>query len=396
MALGHKGDITNAMTGIIANQTELNALCAELAKGPYFTIDTEFLRDKTYYPQLCLIQVASPDGEPKAIDPLMDGIDLEPLFKLMSDEKILKVFHAARQDLEIFFNLMGKVPHPIFDTQVAAMVCGFGESVGYYSLVADICGVHLDKGAQFTDWSRRPLSKKQLIYALDDVTYLRDIYEDLAKELAETGRTTWLVQEMQILESSSTYENKPEDSWERIKVRTDKPKVLAVLREVAAWREREAQGRDVPRQRIVKDEVLADIAVHPPETPEELGKIRGLSADFARGKMGKGLLEAIGKGLTTPPKDCPRLERRPKFPSEMTPTLEMLKMLLRIQCAEHGVAPKLVANGEDLEAFIMKPDADLPLTKGWRDEIYGQVARKLMAGQIGLCLKDKQITRLDL
>lgn len=384
------------MTGIISNQTELNALCEELSAGPYFTIDTEFLRDKTYYPQLCLIQVASPKGEPKAIDPLMDGIDLTPLFNLMLDEKILKVFHAARQDLEIFFNLMRKVPHPIFDTQVAAMVCGFGESIGYYSLVADICGVHLDKGAQFTDWSRRPLSKKQLIYALDDVTYLRDIYEDLATKLVETGRTTWLEQEMEILTSNETYENKPEDSWERIKVRTDKPKVLAVLREVSAWREREAQSRDVPRQRIVKDEVLADMAIHPPETAEELGKIRGLSADFARGRMGKGLLEAVLKGLATPPKDCPRMERRPKFPSEMTPTLEMLKMLLRIQCAAHGVAPKLVANTEELEALIMNPGGDLTILKGWRDEIYGKVARKLMNGEIALCLKDKQITRLDL
>lgn len=384
------------MTGIISNQTELNALCEELSAGPYFTIDTEFLRDKTYYPQLCLIQVASPKGEPKAIDPLTDGIDLTPLFNLMLDEKILKVFHAARQDLEIFFNLMRKVPHPIFDTQVAAMVCGFGESIGYYSLVADICGVHLDKGAQFTDWSRRPLSKKQLIYALDDVTYLRDIYEDLATKLVETGRTTWLEQEMEILTSNETYENKPEDSWERIKVRTDKPKVLAVLREVSAWREREAQSRDVPRQRIVKDEVLADMAIHPPETAEELGKIRGLSADFARGRMGKGLLEAVLKGLATPPKDCPRMERRPKFPSEMTPTLEMLKMLLRIQCAAHGVAPKLVANTEELEALIMNPGGDLTILKGWRDEIYGKVARKLMNGEIALCLKDKQITRLDL
>ncbi len=382
--------------GIVANQTELNALCAELVKGPYFTVDTEFLRDKTYYPQLCLIQVASPGGEPKAIDPLMDGIDLAPLFSLMSDENILKVFHAARQDLEIFYNLMGKVPHPIFDTQVAAMVCGFGESVGYYALVAEICGVHLDKGAQFTDWSRRPLSKKQLVYALDDVTYLRDIYEGLAAQLKETGRTTWLEQEMRILESGETYENLPENAWERIKVRTDKPKVLALLRAVAAWREREAQGRDVPRQRIVKDEVLADIAVHPPETPEELGKIRGLSADFARGKLGRGLLEAVAKGLATPPKDCPHVVRKPKFPADLTPTLEMLKMLLRIQCAEHGVATKLVANGEDLEAFIIAPDKEQPLTTGWRHEIFGQVARRLMDGRIGLSLKNNQITRMEL
>lgn len=384
------------MTSIIANQTELNALCAELAQGPYFTIDTEFLRDKTYYPQLCLIQVASPTGEPKAIDPLMDGIDLGPLFVLLADEKVLKVFHAARQDLEIFFNLMGKVPHPIFDTQVAAMVCGFGESVGYYSLVAEICGVHLDKGAQFTDWSRRPLSKKQLLYALDDVTYLRDIYEDLARQLAESQRVSWLKQEMEILTSDETYLNRPEDSWERIKVRTDKPKVLAVLREVSAWREREAQGRNVPRQRIVKDEVLADMAIHPPETVEELGKIRGLSPDFARGKMGKALLEAVHKGLATPPKDCPRIERRPKFPSEMTPTLEMLKMLLRIQCAEAGVATKLVANTDELESFILNPEGNSVLNKGWRYDLFGKVAKNMMKGQIALCLKDRQISRIDL
>ena len=228
------------------------------------------------------------------------------------------------------------------------------------------------------------------------MTYLRDIYEDLAEQLTETGRTTWLAQEMKILESAETYENKPENAWERIKVRTDKPKVLALLREVAAWREREAQGRDVPRQRIVKDEVLADIAVHPPETPEELGKIRGLSADFARGKMGKGLLEAVAKGLATPPKDCPRIERKAKFPSDLTPTLEMLKMLLRIQCSEHGVATKLVANSEELETFIMAPDKQQPLTTGWRHEIFGQVARKLMDGKIGLSLKNNQITRMDL
>ncbi|QQG35961.1 MAG: ribonuclease D [Micavibrio aeruginosavorus] len=384
------------MNSVIHTQAELEALCAELAQGPYFTIDTEFLRDKTYYPQLCLIQVASPEGEPRAIDPLMDGIDLQPLFALLADEKTVKVFHAARQDLEIFYNLTGKVPHPIFDTQVAAMVCGFGESIGYYSLVADICGVHLDKGAQFTDWSRRPLSKKQLIYALDDVTYLRDIYEELTDKLNATGRATWLAQEMDILTSDETYLNRPEDSWERIKVRTDKPKVLAVLREVSAWREREAQNRDVPRQRIVKDEVLADMAVHPPETSEELGKIRGLSPDFARGRMGKALLEAVHKGLATPPKDCPRLERRPKFPSDMTPTLEMLKMLLRIQCAEHGVAPKLIANSDDLEAFVINPDGDLPVTKGWRGEIFGDAARRMMAGKIALCLKNKQISRIEL
>lgn len=381
---------------VIHTQAELETLCAELAQGPYFTIDTEFLRDKTYYPQLCLIQVASPEGEPRAIDPLMNGIDLKPLFALLADETIVKVFHAARQDLEIFYNLTGRVPHPIFDTQVAAMVCGFGESIGYYSLVADICGVHLDKGAQFTDWSRRPLSKKQLIYALDDVTYLRDIYEELTDKLNITGRTTWLAQEMDILTSDETYLNRPEDSWERIKVRTDKPKVLAVLREVSAWREREAQSRDVPRQRIVKDEVLADMAIHPPETADELGKIRGLSPDFARGRMGKALLEAVHKGLATPPKDCPRLERRPKFPSDMTPTLEMLKMLLRIQCAEHGVAPKLIANSDDLEAFVINPDADLSVTKGWRGEIFGNAARKMMAGKIALCLQSKQITRIEL
>lgn len=384
------------MTQIVTNQTELKNLCEELSAGPYFTIDTEFLRDKTYYPQLCLIQVASPEGEPRAIDPLMDDIDLSPLFKLMADKNILKVFHAARQDLEIFFNLMDEVPHPIFDTQVAAMVCGYGESIGYYALVADICGVHLDKSAQFTDWSRRPLSKKQLVYALDDVTYLRDIYEELDEKLKQTGRTSWLVQEMKILTSRETYENRPEDAWERIKVRTDKPKVLAVLREIAAWREREAQGRDVPRNRIVKDEVLADMAIHPPETAEELGKIRGLSADFARGKMGKGMLEAVMKGLVTPPKDCPRLERRPKFPSELTPTLEMMKMLLRIQCAEHGVAPKLVANGDDLEAMILNPEGDLPVFTGWRNEIFGQTARKMMDGKIALSLTNRQIIRLDL
>lgn len=379
---------------IVTERSRLEDLCRRLAKEPFFTIDTEFLRDKTYYPQLCLVQVAAPDGDPVAIDPLAD-LDLEPLYGLVADSRVLKVFHAARQDLEIFFNVTGAVPHPIFDTQVAAMVCGFGESIGYNNLVHDICGERLDKGAQFTDWSRRPLSSKQISYALDDVTYLRDVYRHLSGMLDKEGRASWLEQEMDVLTSASTYENDPENAWRRIKIRTEKPKVLSVLREIAAWREREAQHRDVPRSRVMRDDAIADLAVHAPKTVEELMHIRGMPKDMAHGRLGRQILDAVNKGLAVPPAQMPRPDVRRRFPSDLVPVLEMLKMLLRIQCSEHNVAPKLVAGSEDLEALALDDSPDIHAMKGWRYEVFGREALALKAGKITLGLEKGRIVKRE-
>lgn len=379
---------------IITDTHALQALCKDLAKEPFITVDTEFLRDKTYYPQLCLVQMAAPEGAPFAVDPLAKGIELAPLLELMADAKVLKVFHAARQDMEIFYNLNGKIPAPLFDTQVAAMVCGYGESVGYHNLVSDICDARLDKAAQFTDWSRRPLSKKQVSYALDDVTYLRAVYKALAARLDKQGRTAWVEQEMAILNAPKTYQNPPEEAWQRIKIRTEKPKTLSVLREVAAWREIEAQRRDVPRNRVIRDETVADLAVHAPQSLEDMAHMRGLPKDIMHGRMGKELLAAIHRGLETPPDKAPRPERRERFPADLTPALEMLKMLLRIQCSEHDVAPKLVASQDDLELLARDDDADIPALKGWRYEVFGQEALALKQGKITLGLSRNKIVRV--
>lgn len=372
---------------IISEQSGLEKLYAGLRGAPYVTIDTEFLRDKTYYPKLCLIQIAGPDKVPAAIDPLAN-LDLSPVFDLLADEKVTKVFHAARQDIEIFYNLTGDVPKALFDTQVAAMVCGFGDQIGYNSLVQEVCKKHIDKGAQFTDWSRRPLSDKQLRYALDDVTHLRDVYHYLVKELG--SRAEWVMEEVAVLTSPDTYKNPPEEAWRRIKLRTDKPKVLAVLREIAAWREREAQRRDVPRNRILRDETLADIAVHAPETVEELAQVRGIGADNARGRWGRELLEAIQKGLNTPKEQCPYIPRKERFPADQQPALEIVKMLLRVQAARHGVAAKLIATGDDLEALV-QGEKDIPVLKGWRYDVFGKEAQALLGGQLSLRLHDGEV-----
>ena len=373
---------------IISKQSELDKLYATLKGFEYITVDTEFLRDKTYYPKLCLIQMAGPGTMPAAVDPLAEGLDLSPVFDLLANEKITKVFHAARQDIEIFYNLTGEVPKSLFDTQVAAMVCGFGDQIGYNNLVQEICKKHIDKGAQFTDWSRRPLSNKQLTYALDDVTHLRDVYHYLVKELGE--RANWVMEEVAVLTSPSTYQNPPEDAWQRIKLRTEKPKVLAVLKELAAWREREAQRRDVPRNRVIRDETLADIAVHAPETVEELAQVRGLGADNARGRWGKELLDAIHKGLNTPKEQCPYIPRKERFPQDKQPALEIVKMLLRVQAARHGVAAKLIAAGDDLEALVLG-ETDIPVLKGWRYEVFGQSAQALLSGRLSMKLRDGEV-----
>ena len=376
---------------IIQTQQQLDDICAKLSKGDYITIDTEFLRDRTFYPRLCLLQMAGPDIDAVAVDPIEFPLDWTSLNALLHNENVLKVFHAARQDLEIFYYMNNAIPHPIFDTQVAAMVCGYGDSIAYNKLVQDITGHALAKNAQFTDWSRRPLSKKQLTYALDDVIYLREVYETLNAQLTKQKRENWLKQEMDVLTSPDTYEMPVDEVWKRVKIRSDKPEVLAVLRELAKWREEKAREKDVPRNRIMKDDALADIAVYMPKDVEGLRRIRSLPKEIATGKAGTILLELIAKARKTPKETWPKPVRKPPFPKEAVPILEMLKLLLKINCSESDVASKLVANASDLEELAVADKPEGLLMKGWRYEIFGKDAIALKEGNLSLGLKDGKI-----
>ena len=376
---------------IITKQSDLDRVCAELAQQPYITIDTEFLRDKTFYSRLCLVQLAGPETDAVAIDPIEHDLDLTSFNALLENENVIKVFHAARQDLEIFYQMNGKIPHPIFDTQVAAMVCGYGDSIAYNKLVQDITGHALAKNAQFTDWSRRPLSSKQLNYALDDVIYLRKVYEALNARLEEQNRVSWVKQEMEILTSPDTYEMPIEDAWKRVKIRSDKPEVLAILRELATWREELARKKNIPRGRIMKDEALADIAVYMPKDKEGLLRIRNVSKDVAKSHTGKILLGLVKTARKSPKESWPKVARKQPFPKDLAPVLEMLKLLLKINCAEADVAPKIVATVSDLEEISIQENASCAAMKGWRFEVFGKDALALKAGDIALGLKDGKI-----
>ncbi|PZQ47411.1 MAG: ribonuclease D [Micavibrio aeruginosavorus] len=379
---------------IIQTQEQLDALCAALSAGPYLTIDTEFLRDKTYFPRLCLLQLAGPEVNAAAIDPFIEGLDWEPVRALMANKDVLKVFHAARQDLEIFYHLYGELPTPIYDTQVAAMVCGFGDQVAYNALVRELTGHELEKNAQFTDWSRRPLSERQIRYALDDVIYLREVYEKLHARLVKQGREQWVFEEMAVLESPRTYQNPPMESWKRVKIRSDRPEVLAILQGLAAWREEQAVSRDVPRSRILKDETLADIAMYKPRDEDALLQIRSLPSDLAKGKIGKQVLEIANRVLDGPKDNWPRIPRKEPFPKNAAGTLEMLKMLLRINCAEEDVAAKLVADSDDLEKIAVEKEPDVAAMHGWRFEMFGKDALDLKAGKIALRLEKGRVKKV--
>ncbi len=378
---------------IITTSQGVADFCRSLSQNSFITVDTEFLREKTYYPKLCLVQLSGPDKEARAIDPLVKGIDLAPLYDLLADTRILKVFHAARQDLEIFYNLTGKVVSPVFDTQIAAMVCGYGDSVGYNNLVHDITGKGIDKSAQFMDWSHRPLTERQIDYALGDVTHLCDVYVHLAKKLEHQNRVSWVLQEEEILNNPSTYSNDPYEAWKRIKLRSPSRKTLAVLREVAAWREKAAQERDIPKSWMMRDETLADLASQAPRTAEELQKIRNMPKDHANGRIGEALLEAIRKALNAPKDEWPQVEKRKSMPPQAAATLDILKMLLKIQSSEHGVAAKLIATQDDLEAIVMDDEADVPALKGWRREVFGEDALALKAGRLAIGLSGDRITK---
>ncbi len=378
---------------IITTSQGVADFCRSLSQNSFITVDTEFLREKTYYPKLCLVQLSGPDKDARAIDPLIKGIDLSPLYDLLADTRILKVFHAARQDLEIFYNLTGKVVSPVFDTQIAAMVCGYGDSVGYNNLVHDITGKGIDKSAQFMDWSHRPLTERQIDYALGDVTHLCDVYVHLAKKLEHQNRVSWVLQEEEILNNPSTYSNDPYEAWKRIKLRSPSRKTLAVLREVAAWREKAAQERDIPKSWMMRDETLADLASQAPRTVEELQKIRNMPKDHANGRIGEALLDAIRKALSAPKDEWPQVEKRKSMPPQAAATLDILKMLLKIQSSEHGVAAKLIATQDDLEAIVMDDEADVPALKGWRREVFGEDALALKAGRLAIGLSGDRITK---
>jgi ribonuclease D len=377
----------------ITTSQELAEVCARMARHPFVTVDTEFLRETTYYPLLCVAQMASPD-ESVVIDTLAPGIDLSPFFGLLADENIIKVFHAARQDIEIVWNMAGKIPHPIFDTQVAAMVLGYGDSISYDQLVQRITGDQLDKSNRFTDWTRRPLSDAQISYAMSDVTHLRDVYLKLDEDLHKRGRSSWVEAEMGVLTSPETYRGDPERAWERLKSRVRKPKDLAVLIEIAAWREREAQTRDVPRSRVLKDEVLGDIAVQAPTTIERLGTLRSLPKGFERSRWGEQIVEAVKRGLERDPKTLPRLERFRAAPNGAA-TVELLKVLLRMTAEKHAVAAKVIATVEELERIAADDDADVPALKGWRRELFGEKALALKHGQLALAVDRGRVVAVE-
>jgi len=377
----------------ITTTPKLAEACARLAQHPFVTVDTEFLRESTYYPKLCVAQMASSE-EAVVVDALAPDIDLAPFFALMADTKVIKVFHAARQDIEICWHEAGSIPTPLFDTQVAAMVLGYGDSISYDQLVQRITGDTLDKSHRFTDWTRRPLSAAQLAYAVSDVTHLRDVYLKLAADLDKRERTDWMHDEMQILTSPDTYRMEPEHAWERLKTRVRKPKELAVLIEVAAWREREAQERDVPRGRVLKDDVIGDIAVQAPTTIERLGGLRSLPKGFERSKWGEAIIGAVKRGLARDSKTLPRLERsRPAFNGQAT--VELLKVLLRMTAERHGVAAKVIATVDDLDHIAADDKADVPALQGWRRELFGEKALALKHGRLALAVEKGRVVVVE-
>jgi ribonuclease D len=368
---------------LITTTQDLSQFCLRLSEHDFVTVDTEFIREQTFWPNLCLIQLAGPTDE-AIVDPLAPGIDLAPFYALMADRRVVKVFHAARQDIEIVWTQAHLMPNPIFDTQVAAMVCGFGESVSYVNLVKQITGRDIDKSSRFTDWARRPLTERQLVYALGDVTHLRDVYQHLKAELEATGRTRWLDEEMAELTDARTYETHPEDAWRRLKLRVKSRKGLAVLIELAAWRERAAQAQDVPRSRVLRDEALYDIASHAPTEIAQLSQLRSLSEGFGRSARAKEIVEAVKRGLARDLKTVPQLREGSGLPADKIATVELLRVLLKACAARNKVAPRLIAGSDDLERIAVEEEPDVPALKGWRYELFGAEAQRLKRGEVGL------------
>lgn len=368
---------------LISDTATLAALCDRLASRDFVAIDTEFMRENTYYPELCLLQLAS-DEEAAAVDPLAPGMDLEPFLRLLDDEALLKLIHAGGQDLEIFYNLTGRTPSPMFDTQIAAMALGMGEQVSYANLVAHFTGHQIDKGARFTDWARRPLSDRQLDYAIGDVTYLAQLFPKMLAKLRKTGRGAWLDEEMARLAEPSNYTVDPEKAWLRLKLPSRRADVLGRLKALAKWREEEAKSKNVPRGRIVKDETLCDLAGSPPKSQAELGRVRGLSPTWGSNAIGARLVEVLVEAPALPADEMPaRDAARPGLSTDAALIADLLKLLLKLRSKEAGVAPKLVAKGDELEALAGGQRDGLALLMGWRRQIFGDDALALVEGRLG-------------
>jgi ribonuclease D len=374
----------------IADSDVLAAFCRRQTGAEFITIDTEFMRDKTYWPQLCLVQIAGPD-EAASLDPMAPGIDLQPLFALMADPKLLKVFHAARQDIEIFYNLTGTVPSPLFDTQVAAMVCGFGDSVSYETLASRLAGAQIDKPPRFTDWSRRPLTERQLHYALADVVPLRRVYEKLSQQLAQSGRVQWLAEEMAELTNPATYRLDVAEAWRRLKIRSGNRRLLALAYALAVWREGVAQQRDLPRNRVLRDESLLEIAAHAPRSAADLAHARGLGKSFADGRFGSEIVAVVARVLAMPESEYPEATPRREAPPGLGPLVDLLRVLLKLRCEENDVAQKLVADAEDLEHIAADDHAEVRALHGWRAELFGKDALDLKHGRLALTAAGKRI-----
>ena len=392
---------------VITDTEALAAACEAYARAPYVTVDTEFMRERTYWPILCLVQLGRPrrEGESEEdwrrdgaliVDPMAKGLSLEPLFVLMADESVMKVFHAARQDVEIFLYLSGAVPTPLYDTQVAAMVCGFGDQVGYETLVRKIVGQGLDKSSRFTDWSRRPLSEKQLRYALGDVTHLRTIYETLSERVERAGRTHWVAEEMGLLADPATYITEPEEAWKRLRLKNPAPKLFHAARALAAWREREAQRRNVPRNRVMKDDALRELAASRPSDIETLSKSRLLTRENRGGEQAQSILDVlseIGKGDGPPP---PRERDAPRPTAAQSAIAELLRTLLRAKAAKADVAARLIASASDLDLLAVSDDDELPALQGWRREVFGEDALRLKRGEIALSASRRGVRVVEL
>ena len=378
---------------VITTNDELASFSEEIAEKPFVAVDTEFMREKTYWPILCLIQAAA-EGVEAIIDPLADKLDLSPFLEVMGKSPSVKVFHAARQDLEIFYNLIGEVPGPLFDTQIAAMACGFGDQIGYEPLMRGLLGAKIDKGSRFTDWSRRPLTDAQLSYALSDVTHLREAFPIMTKRLEDNKRLHWVEEEMGALDDPDLYFIKPENAWKRLKLRGVRPKELGAVIKLAEWREAEAQNRDVPRSRILKDEAIFELARLNPSSPKELSRARSVSNGFERSNAGASILQAISAGVKTPRDALPRIDKadRQKPPADV---VELLKVLLKRQCEYYDVAPKLIASASDLEEIAREDDADVQALRGWRREVFGDAAIRLKRGEIALKLENDAVKLVE-
>lgn len=378
---------------IISNTPELSAFAAEISDSPFVAVDTEFMREKTFWPILCLIQVAA-EGAEAIVDPLADGIDLSPLLEILTNKKVVKVFHAARQDIEIFYRLLDEVPAPLFDTQIAAMACGFGDQIGYEPLMRTLVNAKIDKGSRFTDWARRPLTDAQLTYALSDVTHLREAFPILREKLSKENREHWVEEEMQALLDERLYYVDPEDAWRRMRLRGVKPKELGPLIKLAEWREREAHERDVPRSRIIKDDAIYELSRMQPKTTKDLARARSIPNGFERSSAGAAIIDAVANGLKIPRDTLPDVFKpdRQKAPADV---VDLLKVLLKRQCEFYGVAPKLIASGADLEAIALGDTQNVPAMNGWRREVFGNAALSLKNGDLALKLSNSAVEILE-